>query len=99
MFRREFLLPTSQFSCSMRIMAAGFSETLVSTFKTTRRHIPKTVILIINKQAVDRIHLAQDRVQWRAAVNAIMNLRSYRTWEISCIAERLSAFQDGLCCN
>jgi hypothetical protein len=29
----------------------------------------------IGWESVDRIHLAQDREQWRALVNTVMNLR------------------------
>jgi hypothetical protein len=45
---------------------------------------------------MDRIDLAQDRDQWKAFVNTIMNLRYHIMLGNFRIAERLAASQEGL---
>jgi hypothetical protein len=62
--------------------AIGSSETSVANQRTTRRHIPEDDTLNIRIDfreirwgGMDWIGLAQDRDQWRALVNTVMNLR------------------------
>jgi hypothetical protein len=43
------------------------------------------------------IHLAKNRVQWRALLNTVMKLRVHKRRGISLLAELLSASQEGLC--
>jgi hypothetical protein len=46
---------------------------------------------------MDWIRVAQDRVQWLAFVNTVMNLRvPSNVGENSCVDERLAASQEGL---
>jgi hypothetical protein len=49
-------------------------------------------------EGVDWIHLAQDRDQWRALVNTVMNLRVHNMLGISWVDEQLLASQEGFSC-
>jgi hypothetical protein len=42
------------------------------------------------------MHLVQDKVQWRAHVNTVMNTGFHKRREMSCTAERLLASREGL---
>jgi len=44
-------------------------------------------------EGVDRIHLAQDKDQWWALVNTVMNLRFHRIRRIVCRNERVLCSQ------
>jgi hypothetical protein len=46
----------------------------------------------VDWDGVDWIHLALDRVQWRALVNTVMNLRFYRVIKSHCAAGRNKLF-------
>jgi hypothetical protein len=47
---------------------------------------------------MDWVHLAQGRVEWRAVVNKVMNLRFFKILETFCVAEKLLASSEGLSC-
>jgi hypothetical protein len=47
--------------------------------------------------AVDWIHLAQDRDEWRAVLNTVMTFGFHEKMELYLLSERLSYSQDGLC--
>ena len=38
-------------------------------------------------EGIDWIELAEDNDRWRALVNAVMNIRVYKMWGISLLAE------------
>jgi hypothetical protein len=48
-------------------------------------------------KGVDWIHLAQDRDQWRALVNTVMNLRYHKVQGILVRAQQLPSSQEGAC--
>jgi hypothetical protein len=50
----------------------------------------------IGWDGMDWIDLAQDRDQWKALVNMVMNLRVHKMLGNSSVAERLAASQEGL---
>lgn len=59
-----------------------------------------TVKSILEKKdgGMDWVHLAQSRVEWRAVVNKIMNLRFRKILETSCVTKKLLASLEGLSC-
>jgi hypothetical protein len=56
----------------------------------------KMALREIGWDGMDWIDLAQDRDQWRALVNTVMNILFHRMLTSSCVAAELAASQQGL---
>jgi hypothetical protein len=55
----------------LKMETVCFSKTLVSAYMSTRLYNPEDQ----HRHKVKSIHLSQDKIQWRAFVNTVMNIR------------------------